>query len=316
VTTAPGGATGTGGGSGATRIGGACLAGASYAAPVLTGTPERIAQDTSSSANNGTYEGPVWLAASSVLLLSDVTFAAPVNPAQMLELTPPDTIATYLADSGTNGMAVDGSGVVYACSHRVQGIVKLDTGSATLTTLVSTYDGKHFNSPNDIVIRSDGTIYFTDPDYQLGNRTSETGRKSIYRVSPSGTVSVVDDTFEEPNGITLSPDEAILYVADYAGNVVRTFAVAADGSTGGRRDFTSVRSPDGFGVDCLGNLYVASGSPGTVEVYSPSATKLGSVTVAASTSNLAFGGGDGKTLYITAGKALYSFDMNLPGYYY
>jgi gluconolactonase len=251
-----------------------------------------------------------------VLLLSDVTFAAPVNPAQMLELTPPDTIATYLADSGTNGMAVDGSGVVYACSHRVQGIVKLDTGSATLTTLVSTYDGKHFNSPNDIVIRSDGTIYFTDPDYQLGNRTSETGRKSIYRVSPSGTVSVVDDTFEEPNGITLSPDEAILYVADYAGNVVRTFAVAADGSTGGRRDFTSVRSPDGFGVDCLGNLYVASGSPGTVEVYSPSATKLGSVTVAASTSNLAFGGGDGKTLYITAGKALYSFDMNLPGYYY
>ena len=129
-------------------------------------------------------------------------------------------------------------------------------------------------------------------------------------------MSVVDDTFNEPNGITLSPDESILYVADYAGNVVRTFAVAADGSTSGRKDFASVKSPDGFGMDCLGNLYVASGSPGSVEVYSAAGTKLGSVTVAASTSNLAFGGSDGKTLYITSGKALYSLDMNLPGYYY
>ena len=108
----------------------------------------------------------------------------------------------------------------------------------------------------------------------------------------------------------------ILYVDDYAANVVRTFAVAADGSTSGRKDFVSVTSPDGFGMDCLGNLYVASGSPGTMEVYSPSGSELGSVTVAASISNMAFGGADGKTLYITAGKALYSLDMNLPGYYY
>jgi gluconolactonase len=311
-----GGGTGTGGGSGATRVGGACQAGASYAAPVLSGTPKLIVKDTGSSASNGTYEGPVWLAASSVLLFSDVNFTNPDNPGQMLKLTPPSTIATYVADSGTNGMAVDGSGVVYACSHKVQGIVKLDYAGAALTTLVSTYGGKHFNSPNDLVIRSDGTIYFTDPDYQLGNRTSETGKKGIYRVTPSGTVTVVDDTFNEPNGITLSPDETILYVADYAGNAVRTFAVAADGSTSGRKDFVSVRSPDGFGMDCLGNLYVASGSPGTIEVYSPSAAKLGSVTVAASTSNLAFGGTDGKTLYVTSGKALYSLDMNLPGFYY
>jgi gluconolactonase len=251
-----------------------------------------------------------------VLLFSGVVFTNPANPGQMLRLIPPGTVATYLADSGTNGMAVDSSGVVYACSHKVQGIVKLDDAGPTLTTLVSTIDGKHFNSPNDLVIRSDGTIYFTDPDYQLGDRPSETGKKGIYRLSPSGSVALVDDTFNEPNGITLSPDEAILYVADYAGNAIRTFAVAADGSTSGRKEFVSVRSPDGFGMDCLGNLYVASGSPGTVEVYSPSASKLGSVTVAASTSNLAFGGSEGKTLYITAGKALYSLDMNLPGYYY
>ena len=101
------------------------------------------------------------------------------------------------------------------------------------------------------------------------------------------------------------------------GPEVRSFAVAADGSTSGRKDFVSVSSPDGFGMDCLGNLYVASGgNAGALQVYAPSGTKLGSLTVASSLSNAAFGGSDGMTLYLTAGKALYSLDMNLPGYYY
>ena len=307
-----GGATGTGGGSTGRRDG-ACQSGGAYAAPVLTGTPKLISK--ASGTASGTYEGPVWLSASGVLLLSDITFTTPVNPAQVLKLVPPSTVTTYLADAGINGMAVDASGTVFGCSHQVQGLVRLDYAGAKLTSVVESYGGKKFNSPNDLVLRSDGTIYFTDPDYQLGNRTSETGKKGIYRVSPSGTVSVVDDTFNQPNGITLSPDETVLYVADYARNAVRTFSVAADGGTSGRKDFATVPSPDGFAMDCLGNLYVASGSPGTIEVYSPSGGKLGSVTVAASTSNAAFGGPDGKTLYITAGKALYSLDMNLPGYY-
>ena len=235
-----------------------------------------------------------------------------VDPSQIWKLTLPSTVATYLTDSGTNGMAVDGNGVVFACSHKVQGIVKIDFAAATLTTVVDNIGGKAFNSPNDITVRSD----FTDPDFQLGNRTSATGKKGIYRVSPSGTASLVDDTFQEPNGITLSPDETVLNVADYNANVVRTFAVAGDGSTSGRKNFVSVQTPDGFAVDCLGNLYVASGNPGVMQVYSPSGTTLGSITVASSLSNMAFGGTDGKTLYITAGKALYSLDMNLPGYYY
>lgn len=307
---------GTGGGSGATRLGGACQAGATYAAPVLTGTPKLLYKPSGAS-TSGTFEGPVWLASESVLLLSDVSFTGSVNPSQMLKLTPPSTVATFLADAGTNGMALDVNGAVLGCSHKVQGIVKLDFAAATLTTLVDSVGGKTFNSPNDLVVRSDGTIYFTDPDYQLGNRTSGTGKKGIYRVTPTGTVSVVDDTFNQPNGISLSPDEKVLYVADYAGNAVRTFAVAADGSTSGRKDFVQVSSPDGFGMDCLGNLYVASGgNTGALQVFSPSGTKLGSVTVAASLANAAFGGSDGKTLYLTAGKALYSLDMNLPGYYY
>lgn len=308
--------TGTGGGSGGVggHGGGVCQPGTQYPAPVLTGTPKLLYKPSGSS--SGTYEGPVWVQASGVLLFSDITFTTPVDPSQILKLTPPSTESSFLQDSGTNGMAIDSGGTVYACSHKVQGIVKLDFAAATLSTVVDNYGGKKFNSPNDIALRSDGTIYFTDPDFQLGSRTSETGKKGIYRVSPTAQVSLIDDTFAEPNGISLSPDETVLYVADYNANVVRTFAVASDGSTSSRKDFATVTTPDGFAVDCAGNLYVASGTPGAIQVYSPSGTKLGSVTVAASLSNMAFGGSDGKTLYITAGKALYSLDMNLPGYPY
>jgi gluconolactonase len=292
---------------------GACQPGVEYPVPALTGTPTQLYKATGSS--SGTFEGPVWLSGSSTLLFSDITFTGPINPSQLLKLTLPSPVATLLQDAGTNGLAVDGAGNVYGCSHKVQGIVRLDVATATFTTVIDNVDNKKLNSPNDLVIRSDGTIYFTDPDYQLGNRKSETGKKGVYRISPAGVVSFVDDTFTEPNGITLSPDETVLYVADYSVNVVRTFAVATDGSTSGRKDFANVSSPDGFAMDCAGNLYVASGSAGAIQVYAPTGTKLGSVAVAASPSNMAFGGDDGRILYITAGKALYSLEMNLPGYY-
>jgi len=313
------GGAGQGGGGGATgggRTAGACQASiSSYPSPVLTGKPTLVYQPAGS--GSGTYEGPVWLKAQGLLLFSDMTFVTGgVDPSQVLKLTPPSTATTYLQDSGTNGMAVDGSGTLFACSHKVQGIVKLDFNAASLTTVVDNYNGKKFNSPNDLTVRSDGTIYFTDPDFQLGNRTSQTGKKGIYSVSPAGQVALVDDTFAEPNGAALSPDESVLYVADYNANVVRTFTVATDGSTSNRKDFVSVSTPDGFAVDCAGNLYVASGQPGVIQVYSASGSKVGSITVAPSLSNLAFGGSEGKTLYITAGKALYSLEMNLPGYYY
>jgi gluconolactonase len=294
------------------RPGWACQAGAQYPAPALTGTPKQI--NKSSESSSGTYEGPVWLKDASVLLMSNITFTSPINPSQMLKLTPPSTVETFLQDAGTNGMAVDKNGVVFACSHKVQGIVKVDVAGAALTTVVATIGGKKFNSPNDLVLRSDGTIYFTDPDYQLGNRTSETGKKGVYRVDPAGTVTLVDDTFSMPNGITLSPDEKVLYVADNNASVLRTFNVATDGSTSGRKDFAQVNNPDGIGMDCAGNLYVASNSAGIIQVFAPSGSKLGSMTVASSLSNIAFGGSEGKTLYATAGKALYSLDMNLPGY--
>ena len=207
---------------------------------------------------------------------------APIVPSQIRRLVPPSTVDVFVADSGTNGLALDIDGTLLGCSHKVQGIVRVNSTSGAVSTLLNTdANGKHFNSPNDLTVRSDGTIYFTDPDYQLGSsRTSETGVKGVYRVTPSRQVVLVDGTFGEPNGIALSPDETVLYVADFPGNAIRRFTVAADGSTSGRQNFATITAPDGVAVDCAGNLYWASNSQGVVRVFSPSGTSLGSITVA------------------------------------
>ena len=310
-TAATGGSATTSGGRGA----GICPGG-TYLAPAISGTPTRVYNGTAS----GQYEGTVWLSSSNVLLFSYMATNStnPIVPADVERLTPPAIVNTLVTDSGTNGLALDVDGTLLGCSQKVQGIVRIDTSTAAVTTLFNTdSNGKHFNSPNDLTVRTDGTIYFTDPDYQLGSsRTSETGIKGIYRVTPSLQVSLVDGTFGEPNGIALSPDESILYVADMANNAIRKFTVAADGSTSGKASFATVTNPDGVAVNCAGNLYWASNSAGKVVVVSPSGTQLGTITVATGTTNLAFGGTDRKTLYISAGMAIYSLALNIPGFPY
>jgi gluconolactonase len=254
-----------------------------------------------------------------VLLFSNLTNTTPINPSEIRRLSPPSTVDVFVADSGTNGLALDLDGTVLGCSHKVQGIIRVNPTSGAMTTLLDTdSNGKHFNSPNDLTVRSDGTIYFTDPDYQLGSsRTSETGIKGVYRVTPSRQVILVDGTFGEPNGVALSPDETVLYVSDFSANAIRRFTVAADGSTSGRQNFATVTSPDGVAVDCAGNLYWASNtSAGAVRVFSPSGTQLGTISVPSGVSNVAFGGSDRKTLYITAGRGLYSLALNVPGFPY
>jgi gluconolactonase len=242
----------------------------------------------------------------------------PIVPSAVDRLTLPSTVDVPVSDSGSNGMALDVDGSLLACSHKVQGIVRINTTTSAITTVVNTdSSGKHFNSPNDLTVRTDGTIYFTDPDFQLGSsRTSETGIKGVYRVSPSHQVTLVDGTFGQPNGIALSPDESTLYVADYNGNAIRKFAVAADGSTSGKANFATVTGPDGVAVDCAGNTYWASNSAGKVIVLSPTGTQLGSITLTSGVTNLAFGGTDRKTLYFSVGMAIYSMPMNIPGFPY
>ena len=143
----------------------------------------------------------------------------------------------------------------------------------------------------------------------------------VYRVPPDGQAILVDGALDKPNGIALSPDGTVLYVADYNGGGangrVGQYPVNPDGSTGARSDFAAgVSVPDGMAVDCAGNLYATAHEAGQIFVYAPTGTKTTTISVAPSLTNVAFGGADGMTLYATAGKGLYAIQMNLPGYPY
>ncbi len=301
------GGAGTGGGST-----GPCALGASYPAPDLTAPPTLVHDGGS----NGLFEGVVWLDELGVLLFSDLTWQGSVPPSAVRKLTPPSTVTVLLPSAGTNGLAHAPDGTVIGAAHDVQGLVRIDPVTAERAVWVDNYLGGSFNSPNDLTVRSDGRVYFSDPDFQLGDRQSETGMTGLYTVAPNGTVTLLDDTLGNPNGVALSPDEAWLYVDDEGGSVWR-YPLDGAGLAGERELLATVPGPaDGMTIDCAGNLYVASHlqPDGRVNVLAPDGTTLGSLTTAAQTTNLAFGGADHRTLYVSAGRALYSVALNLPGY--
>jgi gluconolactonase len=261
-------------------------------------------------------EGPVWLAEQGVLLFSDMDFGAPETgmgpPARIRRLTLPSTFDVFVENGNSNGLALDLEGEVLACTHDQQTLSRYDSTTAARTTLTTLrYNGLRFNSPNDLTVRSDGTVYFTDPDWQLGSRASETDDTNVYRVTPSGTVELVTSELDKPNGIALSPDEATLYVGS-AGSDILAFAVNPDGSVGNSRVFAAAGGgTDGFAIDCAGNVY-ATGGP-NVQVWNAAGVKLGDIAVPQGPSNAAFGGADRRTLFITAQSALYSIQLQVPG---
>jgi gluconolactonase len=296
-----------------------CGDGGNWPAP-LPPMGQRMAQPVGTQ-SFGFLEGPVWIAEQGVLLFSDMNFAgddAQGPPARIRRLRPPASFDVFAEVSNGNGLALTNDGTLLAATHDNQGLSLFSLASAGRTPLTVRYEGKRFNSPNDLTVRSDGTVYFTDPDWQIGPRDSETMMTGVYRVPPplstSGTnaASLVEGTLGKPNGIALSPDERTLYVGS-SGSEIWKYQVAADGSTSGRTKFAEPGSSDGMAVDCAGNLYVTSG---VVEVFAPSGERLGEITLAGEPSNAAFGGADRKTLYITAGPRLYSIALNVPGFPY
>lgn len=316
---ATGGSSNTAAGAGVGGRGAGICPGGTYPAPDLSGTATAV----NTSSDTGQYEGTLWLAnPAGKLLFSGMNTSVSSTPATVIALTPAtNAVSVVVSDSGTNGLAIDFNGTILAGSQKDRGIVTVDIGAGTTSPLVTTDgSGKKFNSVNDLTVRTDGTIYFTDPDYQLGGRTNETGIKGVYRYSVSKAVSIVDSQFNQPNGISLSPDESTLYVADTAANRIRKFTVAADGSTSGKTDFATVTSPDGGGVDCAGNLYWASNAaPGKVVVLSQAGTQLGTISLSANDkpTNVAFGGADHKTLYVsTSPRKIYAVTLNIPGFPY
>ncbi|MEV4344519.1 SMP-30/gluconolactonase/LRE family protein [Actinoplanes sp. NPDC049596] len=269
-------------------------------------------------------EGPVWIDQPGHLLVSDLRPAAgaqQVQPSTIHRLTPGAPAETFVAASGSNGLALspDGQQIIGA-THDNRGVSAFRLSDGARTVVAANFQGRAFNSPNDVTVRADGVVYFTDPNFQRGRRSDEMrGRTGVFRVV-NGQVGLVDDTVRQPNGIALSPDGRTLYVGAYGENVIYAYAVQPDGSTGARRVFASIGSPDGVTVDCAGNVYWVSHNEGRVHVFTPAGAELGTITAGPEATNAAFGGPERRTLYITAGRSgdygIAAIELGVPGYPY
>ena len=239
-------------------------------------------------------------------------------PARILRITEAGDVSIALEDVGTNGLAVSPDGQLVGCSHKTGSISRFNLMGGAPVDIVSQYESVRFDSPNDLTFGVDGTLYFTDPDYQAPSPAPQSASRA-YRVPPgSGTAVALLDDRPRPNGITLSPDGKTLYVS--ASDGVYAYPVMADGNIGEGAPFGqgTVRSSDGMGVDCAGNLYTTSGQ--TVTVLTPAGTELTRISVpdAQQVTNVAFGGPSHTTLYITAQgsgqrSGLFKLESAIPG---
>lgn len=246
-------------------------------------------------------EGPVWKEGVG-LLFSDI------YPSTIYKWSKGDsTMSIYLkpADS-SNGLTFDHQGNLILTQMQKRRIARQEP-NRTITSLVSTYNGKRFNSPNDIVVSSSGSIFFTDPDFNVpAGQARELSFKGIFRLSPSGRLQVIDSTFDKPNGICFSPDESRLYVNESAQHKIYVWDVVNDSTFANKRLFYTIPQTgyaDGMKVDSSGNVYCAG--PGGIWVVSPSGTYLTLIITPQTPSNCAWGDADRKTLYITAQTSVY-----------
>jgi gluconolactonase len=218
----------------------------------------------------------------------------------------------YGREPGSNGLTLDRQGRLVACEHgdRRVSVLLPDGGKKTLA---DSHDGKRFNSPNDVVVKRDGSVYFTDPPYGLPKQADDPRREQphfgVYRIAPDGAVTLLTAEMVRPNGLAFSPDEKILYVAQSEGSaaVVNAYPVNADGSLGKGRLFFDATPmaksgmkglPDGLKIDRDGNVWTTG--PGGVLIIAPDGKLLGRIETGEATANCTFGGPDGSELYITA----------------
>lgn len=265
-------------------------------------------------------EGPVWFADGGYLLCSDI----PNN--RMLRWIDGVGASVFRSPSRhANGNTRDRQGRLVTCEHGSRSVTRTEP-DGSLTVLASTYEGRRLNSPNDVVVSSDGAVWFTDPtygimsDYEGSRAEPEQAGRYVFRIDPlSGALSVVADDFLQPNGLAFSPDERILYIADSgasddpaAPRHIRAFDVA-DGRLGNGRVFASIERgvPDGIRVDSDGNLW--SSAADGVHCFAADGTALGMVRVPETVANLTFGGPRGTILFITATTGVYAIATGIRG---
>ncbi|KPZ61591.1 SMP-30/gluconolactonase/LRE family protein [Pseudoalteromonas sp. P1-7a] len=259
-------------------------------------------------------EGPTWSNQDNAFYFSEMNFASSqaLGPdSTIYKLVLPNTLTTYLKHSGTNGLYAKGQNL-YTLNHSTQSLSKINIKSKTNTVIVNKFDGLSFSSPNDMTMHRNGDIFFTDPNWQLGERTQQMPYTGVYKLSNMGTLSLIDATLEKPNGVALSPDQRTLYVGDFS-NRVSKYTIDENGDISPREDFIKVTSPDGIKVDSAGNIYVSSHKKGVINIYTPSGAYIDKIELGPNVTNLAFGGKNRKTLLITTAKGLFTLDVKVAG---
>jgi gluconolactonase len=272
----------------------------------------------------GFTEGPVWRGAA--LLFSDI----PNKRIARWRRLPEGPELTTFATGMSNGLTLDRQGLVLAAGHDGRCVSRV-ADDGTRTVLAERFEGKRLNSPNDIVVKSDGSIYFTDPPYAIQPSTpgmtrpagwwsavipgKEQSCNGVYRLTPDGTLRLLVDDFALPNGLAFSPDESVLYVDDSAHKHIRAFDVRPDGTLTNSRILLDMASddpgvPDGFKVDQQGNVFCTG--PGGVWVCRPDGKNLGRIVLPELPANLAWGE-DGSVLFLTARTSVYRLQTKTRG---
>jgi len=247
-------------------------------------------------------EGPVW-SREGYLIFSDY------SRDRLYKYVPGKAPEIYRENSnGANGNTFDAQGRLYSCEYKARRVTRTDR-SGRIEVLADRFEGKRFNAPNDIIVRRDGHVFFTDPLFTpLDQR--EIDFYGVYHITPTGQIDALARMTTRPNGIALSPDGRTLYVANTDERNVRAYDVDTNGKASNERVLATLDAdPDGLRVDAKGNLYVAARG---VQIYSPAGTLLGRITAPISPRNIAFGDADLKTLYLV-GNSIFKVRLETPG---
>lgn len=273
----------------------------------------------------GRTEGPLWHPGGFLTFVD-------LDGSRLLRWDPDGTLSVAREDTGEgNGCTLDREGRLLMCEGERKRVTRAEADGG-ITSIADSWEGKRLNRPNDVICRSDGTIYFTDPAGRIPPEEREYGFGGVFRISPGGELHLATDGCEYPNGLALSPDESVLYVAisrlderclelEERGEFckyrsVRAFDVASDGTLSNNRIFCNMASaepgvPDGMKVDSAGRVF-CTGSGG-IWVIDPSGEPLGVIRGPEVPRNVAFGGDDLRTLFTTPGDSLYSVRVKVPG---
>jgi gluconolactonase len=260
----------------------------------------------------GPAEGPLWWKESGYLLFSDI------HNNRRMRWVPGEGISVFSEPTNrANGLTRDPQGRLLACEHQTRRATRLEP-DGSITVVASSYRGRRLNRPNDVVVRSDGSIYFTDPGFPTPGLDLDFN--GVYQVTPDlGTITLITWDFTRPNGLAFSPDESILYINDTRRRHIRAYDLEPNGMPllATDRVFCDLigewpGNPDGMKVDTEGNVYC--GGSGGVWIMDPSGKHLGAIVHGApATTNMAWGGDDWKTLFFTTRNTLGCIEMNIPG---